>query len=167
MIGILNTKLQFGIFPHLFSNTTAQGCECLIPWGTKFLHKSRNTSDFRTWSESIPKTRRNFGFDCSQVRNSDMFSELTSTKSESPTCFRNWLPSSPKFRRVFGIDSDQVRKHIGISEFRMQEVQIPNNFFFQTFFEKFKAIQALKQSSMIAVNSANTFYSFNYSWSYI
>ena len=103
--------------------TWDQGCEYLIPWGTKILNKSGNTSDFWTCSESIQKTRRNFRFDCSQVRKSDVFAEFTPIKSESQTCFRNWLPSSPKFQRDFGIDSDQVRKHVALPNFWMQELQ--------------------------------------------
>ena len=64
---------------------------------------SGNTSEFRTWWKSIPKTWRNFGLESSQIRNSDVFLELTPIKSEIPTCFRNWLRSSPEVRGVSGL----------------------------------------------------------------
>ena len=109
---------------------------------------SENTSEFRTWWESIPKIHRNFGLEGDQVRNSDMFSDLIPIKPEIPTCFQTLAASSPKFQRVFGLDSDQVRKHVALPDFRMQEVQIPNKFGCQTFFEEYKAIQVLYQRSM-------------------
>ena len=52
---------------------------------------SGNTSDFRTWWKSIPKTRRNFGFDCSQV---------TPIKSENTSEFRNSGCKKSKFRII-------------------------------------------------------------------
>ena len=110
--------------------------------------KSGNMSKFRTWWESIPKTHRNFGLEGDQVRNSNMFSYMIGIKSEIPTCFRTLPPSCPKLWRVFRLDSDQVRKHVALPDFSMQEVQIPSNFVFHTFFEEYKALQVLQRRSM-------------------
>ena len=78
----------------------AQGCECSIPWGTKFLHKSRNSSDFRTWSESIPKTRRNFGLDGSQFRKHVGLADLMGVNSENTSEYRNSGCKKSKFRII-------------------------------------------------------------------
>ena len=110
--------------------------------------KSEIMLEFWTWEQSSPETRRNFGLENSQVRKHVGISDLMGVNSENTSEFRTWGRSSAEFQHVFGLDYDQVRKHVALPGFRMQEVQIPNNFVFQTFFEEYKAIQVLQQHSM-------------------